>query len=112
MNTRTLTAGDDTSATLPRVRRSGAVAAVGHRYWTLAALAVCLVWTLVAVAALLRLPDPIPGYEAETIARAIVEGHGFSMPASQSWLFPAGPADEYHPTAWADPVYTYALAAL
>jgi 4-amino-4-deoxy-L-arabinose transferase-like glycosyltransferase len=54
----------------------------------------------------------VEGWEADYIARAIVDGHGFSFSGNHRWLWdkPAGNPDEFFPTAWADPVYTYLLA--
>jgi 4-amino-4-deoxy-L-arabinose transferase-like glycosyltransferase len=65
----------------------------------------------------LRNPDWIGCWEACGIATAVSEGHGYSEQANHRWLFSASIGDDqdplrYYPTAWVDPVYTYALAAV
>jgi 4-amino-4-deoxy-L-arabinose transferase-like glycosyltransferase len=54
----------------------------------------------------------VRGWEADSIARAIVGGHGFSFPGTDRWLWDKwnGDPNAYFPTAWADPVFTYILA--
>lgn len=56
--------------------------------------------------------DVVRGWEADAIAQAIVAGHGFSFPGTSHWLWEMwkGNPDEFFPTAWVDPVYTYTLA--
>jgi 4-amino-4-deoxy-L-arabinose transferase-like glycosyltransferase len=56
----------------------------------------------------------VQGWEANAIALAIVEGQGFSFRGDMRWLWDKriGDPNEYFPTAWADPVYTYLLAGL
>lgn len=57
--------------------------------------------------------EVVRGWEADAIARAIVDGHGYSFPGTSRWLWEMwkGNPNEYFPTAWVDPVYTYTLAA-
>ena len=59
-----------------------------------------------------RLPV-VRGWEADNIARSIVGGHGYSFSGEQRWLWEMwnGDSSQYYPTAWADPVFTYLLAA-
>jgi 4-amino-4-deoxy-L-arabinose transferase-like glycosyltransferase len=54
----------------------------------------------------------VRGWEADSIARAIVGGHGYSFPGTDRWLWDKwnGDPNVYFPTAWADPVFTYILA--
>jgi len=51
-------------------------------------------------------------WEADSIARSIVGGHGFSFAGDSRWLFDRwiGDPNAYYPTAWMDPVFTYLLA--
>ena len=54
----------------------------------------------------------LKGYETYSIAKALVAGEGFSFPSSRPWpLEPIGNGG-FHPTAWADPIYTFLLAGL
>jgi hypothetical protein len=55
----------------------------------------------------------VRGWEADAIAKAIVGGHGFSVPGTSHWLWEMwkGDPNTYFPTAWVDPVFTYTLAA-
>lgn len=52
------------------------------------------------------------GWEAYAIAQAVAAGEGYSFPSSERWLFERTDDGEFHATAWVDPLYTYALAAL
>ncbi len=53
------------------------------------------------------------GYEAETVARVLIAGHGYAFPADRAWLATGG-MDDYLPTAWTDPLRTllHAVALL
>jgi hypothetical protein len=53
----------------------------------------------------------LQGYEAEWTARAIVEGHGYSVRGSHRHLWYGLDGSTFYPTAWVDPVFTYTLAA-
>ena len=53
----------------------------------------------------------LQGYEAEWTARAIIDGHGYSVPGSHRHLWYGLDGGTYYPTAWVDPVFTYTLAA-
>jgi 4-amino-4-deoxy-L-arabinose transferase-like glycosyltransferase len=80
-----------------------------------AALAVTSICTVAASGALTRQllaswPE-LRGYEAESVARAIAGGHGFSFPANERWLFAPGSPGQYFATAWVDPLFSYLLAA-
>jgi 4-amino-4-deoxy-L-arabinose transferase-like glycosyltransferase len=59
-----------------------------------------------------RMLPRVEGWEADHIARAIAAGHGFSFPGDWRllWDLSAGDPNEFFPTAWMDPVYTYLLA--
>lgn len=70
------------------------------------AFAACL-----AVAALLTWPR-MRGFEPEWIAQNLANGHGYSFDGVRRWLFPDTSADQYYPTAWADPVFTVVYAGL
>ena len=54
----------------------------------------------------------VRGWEADAIAKAIVSGQGFSFAGTERWLWEKwkGNPNEYFPTAWVDPVFTYLLA--
>jgi 4-amino-4-deoxy-L-arabinose transferase-like glycosyltransferase len=54
----------------------------------------------------------VRGWEADSIAKAIVQGHGFSFAGNERWLWEKwnGDPNTYFPTAWVDPVFTYLLA--
>jgi len=52
----------------------------------------------------------LQGYEAEWTARAILDGHGFSVRGNHRHLWYGLDADKIYPTAWVDPVFTYTLA--
>jgi len=59
------------------------------------------------------LPDwrnPNLGFEAYWIAKALAAGNGYSFPSEGRWLFDPVYDGSFHPTAWADPVYTFILA--
>lgn len=58
--------------------------------------------------------DVVRGWEAESIAQAILAGHGFSFSGASRWHWEAwnGDPNTFHPTAWMDPVFTYLLAAI
>lgn len=51
------------------------------------------------------------GWEAYGIAQSIASGNGFSF-SDNRWLFSIAGDGNYYPTAWADPLYTYLLAAM
>jgi hypothetical protein len=77
--------------------------------------------TLIALllgARMLGNQQAIAGWEAYAIARAVATGHGYSFPGENRRLFDQedGPdavkRGRFFPTAWVDPVYTYALAAI
>ncbi len=75
----------------------------------------------VAIAALSLLPvlryawhrlPVVRGWEADDIARNLVNGYGFEFSSQSRWLWDkwhAQPGDT-HPTAWVDPVFTFLLA--
>ena len=78
-------------------------------------------WLTVVLAAIVSLPTLrfvwhrapfVRGWEADSIARAIVNGEGFSFPGTDRWLWEKwkGNPNEYFTTAWVDPVFTYLLA--
>lgn len=52
------------------------------------------------------------GWEAYWIANTIAAGHGFSFSSQHRWLFEQLADSNFHATAWADPLYTYGLAAM
>jgi len=78
--------------------------------------------SLVAIVAVMQvglalLPDwrrIMVGWEAYSIAQALVAGKGYSFPSRIG--FPDGGTpfgnSEFHPTAWVDPFYTFSLAGL
>jgi len=73
-----------------------------------------LVLALMLGAGLAKHPDQVKGYEAYRIAQSLAAGHGYSFKGWR-WLFDefdSLDAAAYHPTAWADPLYTFLLAAL
>jgi|SRR5665213_334486 len=71
-------------------------------------------------ALMLRHKDPIGCFEACQIATNVSTGHGFSFLAGQregldsEHVYESEGQDalRYYPSAWADPVYTYVLAAV
>ena len=71
-----------------------------------AAFVACL-----TVAALLIWPR-MRGFEPEWIAANLASGHGYSFDGINRWLFADTSADQYFPTAWADPVFTVVYAGL
>jgi len=52
------------------------------------------------------------GWEALWIAQALAGGKGFSFPSERRWLFDVVYDGGFHPTAWADPIYTFCLAGI
>jgi hypothetical protein len=76
----------------------------------------------VAKAGLDILPNwqEFPGWEAYWIAQSVAAGKGYSFPAGHEWLYEFIDSNPFlrisnnvfHPTAWADPVYTFCLAGL
>jgi hypothetical protein len=58
-----------------------------------------------------RLPV-VRGWEADDIARNLVNGRGFEFSSQSRWLWDKWHAQvgDTHPTAWVDPVYTFLLA--
>ena len=52
------------------------------------------------------------GFEPEWIAQAIASGHGYSFSGADRWLFEPDAPDQYYPTAWSDPLFTFIYAAL
>ena len=76
-----------------------------------------IVFAVIAIPYVFVVPGHDDGAEAETIARAIVAGHGFSFEAWDAWLCStlckeAAERGVYTPTAWADPVFPYVFAGL
>ena len=78
-------------------------------------------WLAIAIIAVASLPTlrfmwhragNVRGWEADAIAKAIVNGHGFSFAGHERWLWEKwkGDPNAYFPTAWVDPVFTYLLA--
>ena len=100
---------------LERILGSGKIA-----WYRLAALLVSVV--SVAKVGLEILPRwrEYPGWEAYWIAQSLVAGKGYSFPSGHEWLrefIDSNPNlhiidGVFHPTAWADPVYTFCLAGL
>jgi hypothetical protein len=78
-------------------------------------LASALVVALLIAAELGNHSDQLKGFEAYKIATSLAEGHGYSFKGNLG-LFDdvdkVNRPDAAHPTAWADPVYTFLLAAL
>lgn len=54
----------------------------------------------------------VKGWEAYWVAKALVAGEGFSMPSPEPWGYDVVTYSGFHPTAWADPFYTFLLAGL
>ena len=54
-----------------------------------------------------------PGWEYESVATSLVDGHGFSFPPGSRWLVldDERGADQHGVTAWKEPVYPHLLAA-
>jgi len=90
-----------------RILRSGRLA----RYRLVALLVSVVVVTQIGF---VSLPDwqNVKGWEAYDIAKALVVGKGFSLPFSSTMGFDAVNNGAFHPTAWADPLYTFCLAGL
>jgi 4-amino-4-deoxy-L-arabinose transferase-like glycosyltransferase len=55
---------------------------------------------------------PGRGWEGLWIAKSLAAGKGFSFPSEKRWLFDAVHDGGFHPTAWADPIYTFCLAGM
>jgi hypothetical protein len=100
---------------LERILGSGKIA-----WYRLATLLVSVV--AIAKAGLEILPtwQKYPGWEAYWIAQSLVAGKGYCFPVGHEWLrefvdgnpFLRVHDGIFHPTAWADPIYTFCLAGL
>jgi hypothetical protein len=100
---------------LDRLPGSGRIA-----WYRLATLLVSVV--AVAKTGLDILPDwqKYPGWEAYWISQSVVAGKGYSFPVGHEWLYEFVDSNPllrvndgiFHPTAWADPIYTFCLAGL
>ena len=81
------------------------------RWYRLAALLVSSIVVFRTGYLILNQVSEVKGWEAYWVANALVAGEGFSMPNPEPWGYDVV-VSGYHPTAWADPAYTYILAGL
>ena len=56
--------------------------------------------------------ENMKGWEAYFVAKALVNGEGYSFPSKSRWLFESVADGMYHPTSWVDPLYTFCLAGM
>ncbi len=69
-------------------------------------------FTLEKLPVLLGSWQTLSGAETEWVATALAAGHGYSFDGTHHWLFDPSRPDQFYPTAWTDPLYTFLYAGL